>query len=336
MLPVAFHYCLVLLHAALLMKAAVRQGAGSAPTFTTDQPVPAFDAARDVHKVELSVCAAAISPVDYKLPRLVLGPVYGLDVAGRVTNVGSEVRDLQVGDAVFGRAVGALAETAVASAENLAQKPGRLSFAEAAALPTAYVTSLQALRTCRVQEGSSVLVIGASGGCGLAGLHLAAALGATRIVAVCSANNAGLVQREGATEVVDYTDADGMAKFFQENAGQFDCVLDTATGSGKGEDYTPTAVPLLKEEGGGQYATLNGGALVWIRHLTRIFKPQNQHLIITDMNAADLAEVASLLEKIGKKPIVNLLPFSEKGVKEGFEKLKSRRSKGKIVFEIAP
>ena len=317
------------------MKAAIREG-GAAPKFTTEQPVPAFDPSSkdDVNKVLLSVQAAAINPVDYKLPKIVLGPVYGLDVAGVVERVGNEVKDLQVGDAVFGGTTGSLAEATVTFPGKLAKKPDELSFAEAAALPVAYVTGLQALRTGNeVREGSSVLVVGASGGCGVAGLHLAAALGATRIVAICSAQNAGFVQQQGATEVVDYTDTEGMREFFLNNTEKFDCVYDTATGSGGGEDYTQKTVPLLK--GGGQYVALNGGALMWLRHLTRVFKPKNQHLMITDMNAADLAEVARLLVKSGRRPILDTKPFTERGVKEGFENLKSRRTKGKIVFDIA-
>ncbi len=81
---------------------------------------------------------------DYKAPGLILGPVVGLDFSGVVTAVGpGDVGQLKVGDAVFGNANGSLAEYTVAKASEVALKPDWLSFEEAAALPIAYLTSLQ-------------------------------------------------------------------------------------------------------------------------------------------------------------------------------------------------
>ena len=115
-------------------------------------------------EVLIRVKAAAINPVDYKLGRM-LGSVVGLDVAGVVESVGSNVTSLKVGDEVFGGVSGSLAEFAVGKPESLGKKAKCLSFVEAAAMPIAYMTSLQSLRDAgNLKPGSQVLIIGASGG----------------------------------------------------------------------------------------------------------------------------------------------------------------------------
>ena len=91
----------------------------------------------------------------------------GVDVAGVVEAVGKEVKALGPGDEVFGTSGHAWAEYATARPDRLARKPTGVSFEEAAAVPVAGVTALQALRDQgQVQAGQKVLVNGASGGVG--------------------------------------------------------------------------------------------------------------------------------------------------------------------------
>merc|ERR550532_3072536 len=131
-----------------------------------------------------------------------LGSVVGLDVAGVVESVGSNVTSLNVGDEVFGGVKGSLAEFAVGKPESLGKKAKCLSFVEAAAMPIAYMTSLQSLRDAgKLEPGSRVLIIGASGGCGLAAVQLAKAMDAGHISGVCSGKNEAIVMENGATEV---------------------------------------------------------------------------------------------------------------------------------------
>ena len=278
------------------------------------------------------------------------GKVPGIDVSGVVHQVGSDVTSFQKGDHVFGRAIsgkgalsGSLAEYTVSNDKELAKKTDYLSFGEAAALPTAYLTSLQALRDAgRVKEGSTVLIIGASGGCGVAGVQLAKAMGASRIVGICSGKNFEFVKSiaigagggEHSIELVDYTDANGMKKFCEDNVGLFDCIYDTATGSGKGEDYVSSSVPKLLKEKTGQYAQINGSASVWAKKFMGKETSQKS-LVITDKNGkSDLEEIATLLEKTGVKPHLDVKTFDAEGVAEGFHQLKGRRTKGKIVFNV--
>lgn len=269
----------------------------------------------------------------------------GIDVSGVVEKVGADVKDFQVGDGVFGRAMnsngfsGSLADYALVSKDEVAKKPETMPFDSAGALGTAYLTGIQCLRAGNVKKDSSVLIIGASGGCGLAGLQLANAMGVSRIVGICSGKNFEFVREKCAIdkvenlELVDYTDDDAMKNFQQENAGKFDCIYDTATGSGKGEDYVSTMLKLLKEETG-EYVQINGSPSDWVRHAVGKMKPHRTMVLTAKEGKADLEEIASLLESSGLKPHLDVKCFDKEGVGEAFDQLKARRTKGKIVFNM--
>ena len=132
----------------------------------------------------------------------------GADLAGRVEAVGKNVKDFQPGDEVFGTSGGSWAEYAVARPTKLAPKPANASFEEAAALPIAALTALQALRDKGdVQPGQKVLINGASGGVGTYAVQIAKAFGAD-VTAVCSTRNVEQARSLGADRVVDYTQED--------------------------------------------------------------------------------------------------------------------------------
>eukprot|EP00985_Skeletonema_marinoi_P008851 scaffold4037_cov145-Skeletonema_marinoi.AAC.7 len=119
-----------------------------------------------------------------------------------------------VGDNVFGRvwaglSSGSLADYAIVPTDRIAKKPEWLSFDEAAAIGVAYLTGVHAFKLGNVKEGASVLVIGASGGCGLAGIQLAVAMKAN--------GESGIDQMENVNlELVDYTDDKAMSEFKEE------------------------------------------------------------------------------------------------------------------------
>ena len=116
--------------------------------------------------------------------------------------------EFQPGDEVFGTAAGSWAEYAPAREVRLVRKPANVSFEEAAAVPIAAITALQALRDKGgVQPGQKVLINGASGGVGTFAVQIAKALGAD-VTAVCSTRNVDLVRSLGADRVVDYSQED--------------------------------------------------------------------------------------------------------------------------------
>merc|ERR1712232_937933 len=203
--------------------------------------------------------------------------------------------------------------------------------------PVAYISALQCLKAGHVLSGDaenkSVLVIGASGGCGIAGLQLCKAVGVSRIVAICSKNNADLVTLHGATEVVNYADENELQSFFEENHGKFDCVFDAATSSGGGENYWDKSLVLLKDDVG-HFTALNGPAYKFARAFLGKQKPR-ESIIMMDANTSDLEQIVELMDRTGARPLTNIMAFDGEGLENAFKLLKSRRSKGKIVFDIS-
>jgi NADPH:quinone reductase-like Zn-dependent oxidoreductase len=148
-------------------------------------------------------------------------PVAGLDVAGTVVAVGSDVTRFQAGDEVFGISRGSFAEYAAAREDKLAHKPAGLSFEQAAVVPVSALTAIQGLRDAgRIKAGQRVLIIGASGGVGTYAVQLAKAFGA-EVTGVCGTTKVDLVRSIGANHVVDYTQED-----FSDSVTRYDLILD--------------------------------------------------------------------------------------------------------------
>jgi NADPH:quinone reductase-like Zn-dependent oxidoreductase len=198
-----------------------------------DQPIPTDNEvlvrvhAAGLHRGDWHVMTGLPYLIRVVVPTLGLRrpkvPVRGMDLAGRVEAVGSNVTRFQPGDAVFGWCDGAFAEYATAPEDQLAAKPAALSFEQAAVVPTSGLAALQGLRDVgEIQPGQRVLVIGAAGGVGSFAVQLAKAFGA-HVTGVAGTAQVELVRSIGADEVVDYTRAD-----VTDGARQWDLILDTA------------------------------------------------------------------------------------------------------------
>ncbi|TMR14650.1 NAD(P)-dependent alcohol dehydrogenase [Nonomuraea turkmeniaca] len=194
--------------------------------------------------VLVKVLAASVNPLDVHfmrgtpyLLRAQAGPSrpkskgLGGDMAGRVEAVGRNVTRFQPGDEVFGGRGIAPVERSAAFAEYasfrqdrmLRKKPANLTFEQAAGVPVAALTAVQALRDKgHVQAGQKVLVNGAAGGVGTFTVQLAKAYGA-EVTGVCGTGNVELVRSIGADHVVDYTQED-----FTRAGRRYDLMIDMA------------------------------------------------------------------------------------------------------------
>lgn len=147
-------------------------------------------------------------------------PRLGRGIAGRVEAIGEAVTQFRPGDEVFGACAGSFAEYALAREKYLALKPSNVSFEQAACVPVAAITALQALRDKgQVQPGQRVLVYGASGGVGTFTVQIAKALGA-EVTAVTSPQNLDQARTIGADLVIDYTRED-----FTRSGQRYDLIL---------------------------------------------------------------------------------------------------------------
>ena len=148
-------------------------------------------------------------------------PIVGMELAGVVEEVGSAVTQFAVGDEVFGLRSGANAEyVCVREAGALAHKPATLSFDEAAALPDGASIARACLAKADLGPGSRIVVYGATGAIGTAGVQLAKATGA-HVTAVSSTKNVELVRSLGADVVLDWERED-----FTQNGEVYDAIFD--------------------------------------------------------------------------------------------------------------
>lgn len=185
--------------------------------------------------VLIRVAAASVNPADWRLRsgqlrlavRLKMPFVPGSDVAGIVETVGPAVRRFRPGDAVYAMlpvtSGGGYAGYAAAAERDVAKMPTGLPFVEAAGVPLAALTALQALRDkANLRSDDRVLVNGASGGVGTFAVQIAAAMGA-RVTGASSGRNSELVRGLGAEEVLDYAREDVTA-----GGERYDAVFDAA------------------------------------------------------------------------------------------------------------
>ena len=148
-------------------------------------------------------------------------PILGSELAGVVEAVGPAVTSFEAGDEVYGMKSGAHAEYVCArEGAAIAHKPAGMSFEEAAAVCDGAIIALTCLRKAGLRQGQSIVVYGASGSIGTAGVQLAKHFGA-HVTAVCGTKNVELVGSLGADEVVDYTRED-----FTRNGRAYDVVFD--------------------------------------------------------------------------------------------------------------
>jgi NADPH:quinone reductase-like Zn-dependent oxidoreductase len=253
-------------------------------------------------------------------------PVLGTDIAGRVIAVGADVADIDVDQDVVGWGIGGLAELATLEADTTIVRPDDVAAIDAAALPTAGVAALQAVRDAgRVEAGQHVLVIGASGGVGTFAVQIAKAFGA-EVTGVAGAANAELVRSIGADHVVDHRRDDVAA-----HIGRYDVVIDLVGAQSIGDlqdALTPRGT--LVVVGGGNPRTVTGMRRFAAAALRSAFTRRRLVPLFSTPKADDLATLMRLVRDGAVRPVVGAT-FALGDAAEAFRRLETHHATGKLV-----
>lgn len=328
-----------------------RYGGPEATEIRDDVPVPSV-AATDVL---VKVRAAGLNPVDYKtrdgklkvIRRYPLPAVLGNEIAGVAEAVGSCVTRFAAGDRVYARLdkdrMGGLAEWAAVHEDHLAQMPASLSFEQAAAVPLAALTAIQALRDeLRLQRGQRVFISGGAGGVGTFAIQIARQLGAT-VATTASPRGEALVRRLGADVVIDYT-----RERFEGVLHDYDAAFDLLGG-----DDLERTFPVVKR--GGTVVSIAGmpepetarrdlgrdGALValfWLASLRTRRRASRRGVryryLFMHPSGADLETIAALIDERKIEVVVDkVFPFAE--ARSALAYLEQGRAKGKVVVSMS-
>jgi 2-desacetyl-2-hydroxyethyl bacteriochlorophyllide A dehydrogenase len=249
--------------------------------------------------------------------------ILGADIAGQVEAVGRSVKQFKPGDEVFGEgSFGGFAEYVCVPENRFILRPSNLTFEEAAAVPMAALTALQALRDKgKIRKGHRVLINGASGGVGTFAVQIAKLFG-TEVTAVCSTAKMDFVRSMGADHVIDYTRED-----VTKNGQQYDLIFDIAA-------YRSILnyKRILKSDG---IYVLAGGSMPRIFQLMFISMTgtKNMVLIVAKINQEDLLFIKELLEAGKIKPFIDKrYPLNE--VADALWYLKKGHARGKIVITV--
>jgi NADPH:quinone reductase-like Zn-dependent oxidoreductase len=292
-----------------------------------ERPVPAEG------EVLVRVRASTVTRTDtglrgaeYPITRLFTGLVRpkrniaGMEVAGVVEAVGLGVAEFRAGDRVFGIRSGANAEFVCVREQGvIAQMPQRMSFEEAAAVADGALSALSMLRQAGLTAGQRVLVYGASGSIGTAGVQVAKHFGA-HVTAVCNTENVELVRSLGADDVVDYTQAD-----FTRRGETYDIVFDAV---GKHSFWRSRRA--LKR--GGIYIATDGFRNVAWALLTRL-GTRKAKLGIARYKKEDLPLLAELIEAGEYRAVIDRrYPLEE--VVDATKYVETRQKTGNVVLIV--
>jgi NADPH:quinone reductase-like Zn-dependent oxidoreductase len=325
-----------------LIKAIVYRCYGSPDVLKLEEiakPLPADN------RMLVKVQAASVNPLDWHYMRgepYVMRPDAGIgapgnihmgvDFAGTVVSVGKDVTRFKPGDEVFGGKGGAFGEyVSVAEKGSVAMKPSNVTFEQAAAVPIAAVTALQALRDKgKLQAGQSVLINGASGGVGTFAVQIAKLYGA-KVTGVCSTRNLAMVQSLGADQVIDYTQED-----FTKRSQRYDLIIDIV-GTHSLSDYRRALNPhgslviVGSLDKGHWLGPLTGIIDAW---LYSSFVSQKLIFLLAELSPEDLNVLRDMMQA-GKLTSVIDRRYSLNEVPEAIRYLEQGHARGKVVITVA-
>jgi NADPH:quinone reductase-like Zn-dependent oxidoreductase len=291
-----------------------------------DKPVP------NDNEILIKVHAVSLNAADYRSMKMGIIPkrkIFGADIAGRVESIGKNISQFKAGDEVMGDLAsygfGGLAEYVTAPERLIILKPEHVKFEEAASLPMAAMTALQALRDkAKIQKGQKVLIVGSAGGVGTFAIQLAKYFEA-EVIGVCSSKNVQQTLTLGADNVIDYTTED-----ITKSELRYDIIL------GINGNY-PLSLYRKSLAPEGIYVMIGGS-------LSQIFKSllfgwilsfgsKKMKSVSAKANKTDLVFLAELLEKGIIKPVIDRR-YSLDKTTDAINYLKQGHSSGKIVINI--
>ncbi len=296
---------------------------------------------RDVEPPEVAdgavlvrVDASSVNPVDWYetmgrpyVARMTMGlrrpkvTRLGRDFAGRIE---------ATGEGVFGVKNGAFAEYVAVREGKLAPKPASLTFEQAAAVPLAGVTALQALRDKGgVQPGQHVLINGASGGVGTLAVQIAKWLGA-EVTGVCSTPNVDLVRSLGADHVVDYRRDD-----FTRSGRRYDLMIDVAGSRSFSECRRVLAPDARLVIVGGPKANrfLGPFAHVVKTRVAAIGRGQTVVFFLAEVTKDALTAVGEMIEAGKVRPVMDRR-YGLREVPDALRYLGEGHARGKVVIAV--
>jgi NADPH:quinone reductase-like Zn-dependent oxidoreductase len=256
--------------------------------------------------------------------------ILGGDIAGIVETSGQYATQFKPGDEVYGDLsvfrFGGFAEYVSAPENLIALKPVNLSFEEAAAVPMAAMTALQALRDGgQVQPEQKVLIHGAAGGVGIFAVQIAKLMGAD-VTAVCSTRNLDLVRSLGADQVIDYTKED-----FTQNRERYDLILGI-NGNRSIYDYRRVLSP------GGKYLMVGGSdkqlfQSIFLGPMLSKKGGQSFQLFPAKANQKDLMFLKELIEAGKIKPVIDRR-YSLRETPDAMRYIGGGHARAKIVITV--
>jgi NADPH:quinone reductase-like Zn-dependent oxidoreductase len=282
----------------------------------------------------VAVHAASVNPIDWKLRSGALRPflwprlpvVLGFDVCGVIAEAGPDAQRFAPGAAVYARLDtrygGGYAQYAVVGEAVLAHKPNGLSDVQAASVPLAAVTALQALRDrARLRAGQHLLVVGGAGGVGHFAVQIGKALGA-HVVASASAQNHDLLRELGAEHCIDYR-----SQPYRSFEAPYDVIFDTAVATS-----ISSFLPLMAADGRYLAAT---PSLELIARAPVLALTSRQRIIFVMLkpSAADLDQLTYWIEAGQLKPVIDrTYPLAEVAAAHAYAE--QGHVRGKVVLEV--
>ena len=294
-------------------------------------------------EIVVRVKAASVNPLDWHymrgspyIMRLMVGlgspddKTMGVDFAGVVESVGPDVTRFKPGDQVFGGRGGAFGDyIKMPETRGVTHKPDNITFQQAAAVPIAALTALQALRdTGEVKTGQNVLINGASGGVGTFAVQIAKSFGA-QVTGVCSTRNIELVKSLGADKIVNYKKED-----FVEQGIRYDLIIDNVGNRSIGEYQAA-----LKNDG--ILVMVGGPKGDWIgpfknsimSAFSAPFTDQKLRGFLATTNKEDLAVLTELMRSGQLVPAIDK-EFTLDQIQDAIRYSESGRARGKIIINM--